>query len=202
MDLQHISHGIVCFTFDDSHYHNWLKAMPLFEQYHAEATFFFSGNVDPEMADAMKKLQKNGHSIGLHTLTHADAPEYCMDNGIDAYLHHEILPQYHVCQKHEIPINSFAYPNNKHAPSIDQYLRIYFKLFRAGVGDLKDCSLAECDPLYRDVDALQEDRVMASAGIGEFYHTRTDDLLNAIRRAARDNKIISFFSHDIYPDAP
>ena len=196
------SHGIICFTFDDSHYGNWIKAMPLFAEYKAEASFFFSGTVDQAMLDAMKILQHEGHSIGLHTLTHADAPPYFQEYGQEAYIQNEILPQYEICIENGIKVQSFAYPNNRRTPETDQVLQPYFTLFRAGVGNLKDCSLAECDPLYRDVDALQEDRVMASAGIGEFYHTRTDDLLNAIRRAARDNKIISFFSHDIYPDAP
>ena len=32
--------GILCLTFDDSHWENWEKALPVFEKHGAKATFF------------------------------------------------------------------------------------------------------------------------------------------------------------------
>ena len=86
-------HGAVCFTFDDYHGENWLKAAPLFKKYNAHATFFVLGEITQEKADVMKKLRDAGHTVGLHTVHHRDAVPFIHQQGADEYIAKEITPQ-------------------------------------------------------------------------------------------------------------
>ncbi len=52
----------------------------------------------------MKKLQAAGHSLGLHTVHHREAPAFFEKNGGDAYICEEIMPQLERClvRAHEL----------------------------------------------------------------------------------------------------
>lgn len=196
------ANGILCLTFDDSHFDRWLEAAPLFEQYDARGTFFCSGEVTPHIAACMKKLVSLGHSVGLHTLHHADAPEYFASNGADAYVRSEIMPQLDVCRANGLDVKNFAYPNNKRTEETDAALSPLFRRFRAGAGPRPaDVEPACFEPYFHPVSSLPSMRVMGGAGIGEYYHTTRGGLEAVLRRAARRNEVVTFFSHDIAPGA-
>ena len=72
--------GVVCFTFDDFHGENWLKADSLFQKYDARATFFIVGEITSEKLEVMRKLKTSGHTIGLHSIHHGDAVKYIQEN--------------------------------------------------------------------------------------------------------------------------
>ena len=105
--------GAVCFTFDDYHGENWLKAVPLFRKYEAHATFFIVGEITQEKADVMKKLQEAGHTAGLHSLHHCDAVPFIHERSEEEYFRTEIKPQLDSCARYGLSIRSFAYPNNR-----------------------------------------------------------------------------------------
>ena len=52
--------GILCLTFDDRHWENWKKALPVFERHGAKATFFPSGDLNAEALVCLKKLDEAG----------------------------------------------------------------------------------------------------------------------------------------------
>lgn len=193
--------GKVCLTFDDGVYHQWIPVLPLFAQHNAHATFFFSGNVDEPMLDAMKTIQAAGHSIGLHTVTHADAIPFIPERGVEAYLAEQILPQLEPCRAAGIRIRSFAYPNNRHSDETDQLLTPYFDRFRAGLPSrpAKGYWIADQDDAYLDASSLPI--CLGGSGIGEFYATTVENLDAALERAAAEEKLIVFFSHGISEDA-
>lgn len=201
IDLDTVKKGIVFFTFDDRNFNGWLKAMPIFRKYDAFATFLVCGNIDKSIIPAMKRLIKDGHTVGLHSINHNNAPDFIAENGAEKYLAVEILPQLEACKKAGIKVSHFAYPNNRRTPETDALLSKYFKRFRAGCAKPKDIGLLDHKPFFRDIAELKNSSVMPGAGIGEYYST-TEELLRAVlAKAAKENKAIVFFSHDIAPKA-
>lgn len=193
--LNSIKHGILCFTFDDRNFEGWLKAMPLFEKYNAHASFFVAGEISHSAIEAMQALRRCGHTVGLHAFTHRDAPEYFDAQGGEGYFRDEIAPQLSVCRENGIPIKAFAYPNNYRNETTDAYLGSFFSRFRAGN---LDCTEEE---LFVPVSHLPETRVHHGIGIGAYYHTVEGELLALIQRAADTNTCLTFFSHNIAPNA-
>lgn len=201
IDLDEVKKGIVFFSFDDRNFQGWIKALPLFRKYDAFATFLICGNIDKTAVSVMKKLQKAGHTVGLHSVKHSNAPDFIAENGAEKYLAEEILPQLEACRKAGIKVNHFAYPNNRRTPETDALLSKYFKRFRAGCAKPKEIGLLDHKPFFRDIEELKKSPVMPGAGIGEYYST-TEELLRAVlTKAAKENKAIVFFSHDIAPKA-
>lgn len=193
--------GKLCLTFDDGIYTQWIPVLPLLAQHRAHATFFFSGTVDDAMLDAMKTIQSAGHSIGLHTVSHADAIPFIPERGIEAYLAEQILPQLEPCRAAGIRIGSFAYPNNRHSEETDLLLTPYFRRFRAGISPCpaKGYWIADQDQAYLDTENLPIS--LGGNGIGEYYATTVENLDAALERAAAENKLIVFFSHGISENA-
>jgi len=173
-----------------------MKAIDLFEKYNAHATFFISGEIDEDALLTMKCLRENGHSIGLHSLRHSDAPQFFEKFGGQAYLEQEIYPQLEACQKAGIFIQAFAYPNNRRTTETDRILSTCFRRFRAGLKESQDDS-----SLDRKPKGLKQNPVMNGIGIGEYYNTDNKQLIKIIQRVAKENTVITFFSHDIAQNA-
>ncbi|MBN2641830.1 MAG: polysaccharide deacetylase family protein [Victivallales bacterium] len=203
IDLDIVKHGIVCFTFDDSHYHGWLQHIELFRQYDAHATFFYNGKITPEMISSMKTLQKHGHSIGLHTVSHKDAVPHMAEMGAEAYIMEQIMPQLQTTQGAEISINAFAYPNNRRTEFTDKALTPYFKYLRAGIPSRpqKGFWIAGQDDAYVPLRTISTKMILPGVGIGAFYSTTLENLDAALKRCADKNELLIFFSHNIASNA-
>ncbi len=194
-ELEKIKHGIVCFTFDDRNFTGWVKALPLFKKYGAHASFFVHGEINDEAVEAMRLLQSEGHTVGLHTLHHADAPPFFEEKGAEEYYLTEIKPQLDACTKAGLRIHAFSYPNNRRTEETDAYLRRYFQRFRAGVRGVAE------EEIRISVSRLAACDVMHGFGIGEYYNAEEGALLAQIHDAAVQNRCITFFSHNIQPQA-
>ena len=193
-------HGAVCFTFDDAQYRQWIPQIPLFEKYHAKATFFYSGEITKEAAESMLVLRKNGHSVGLHALHHRD----CVNIDMQTYFDTELKPQLEAAEKYGVKgIRYFAYPNNRHSPESDQFLSRYFARFRVGakVGQPKGFWIADQEKAYLSLNEIPRTRSLGGCGIGEYYLSTKENLDAALEKAAKENKLIVFFSHGIAPHA-
>lgn len=203
IDLDTVKKGIVCFTFDDSHYHGWLRHIELFRQYNARATFFYQGEITQEMICSMRTLQQHGHSIGLHTLNHKDAVPHMEEMGADVYITEQILPQLQAVRSAVIPVNSFAYPNNRRTEFTDKALSPYFKHLRAGIPSrpAKGFWIASQDDAYTSLKKIPSQAVLPGVGIGDFYLSTLENLDAALKRCADNNELIVFFSHNIAPGA-
>ena len=149
----------------------------------------------------MKKLQDSGHTVGLHSLRHKNAPEFISENGSEEYLRAEIIPQLEMCRKAGIKVQNFAYPNNRRTEETDALLGKYFKRFRAGCACPKELPLLKHEPFFRNIADLKTSPVMPGAGIGSYYSTNEELLRAVLTKAAKENKAIVFFSHDIAPQA-
>ena len=186
--------GAVCFTFDDYHGENWLKAVPLFKKHDAHATFFVVGEITPEKAEVMKQLHAAGHTVGLHTLHHRNALPFIHEQGEAKFIEEEIKPQLEACKKYGIAVRSFAYPNNRRDEASDRMLFPYFDHLRAGRGPAKKT-------LYYPLKTLPEKGYLGGTGIGTYYNSDLDVLKKEIAHAAETDSVVVFFSHNIAPAA-
>ena len=184
--------GAVCFTFDDYHGAEWLEAAPLFRKYGAHATFFVVGEITPEKAGVMKKLQAAGHTVGLHSLHHCDAVPFIHEHSAEEYLRTEIMPQLDACARYGLTIRSFAYPNNRRDEAADRMLFPYFDHLRAGRGPEKKT-------LYYPLATLPEKCPLGGTGIGSYYNSELAVLKEEIAHAAETDSVLVFFSHNIGP---
>lgn len=204
--------GALLLAFDDRNFEDWVNAIPLFEKYNAKATFFVCGEIDKTAVPYLKKLYRAGFSIGLHGLTHRDAPPAFAECGGEAYYSEQIAKparQVHVALM-EAPF--FAYPNNARNDETDSYLCTRFVRLRAGVPgsapyDPEGVKQEGLKPLYKNddlffpVSEIARHRVISGAVIGEAYHTKIGDVLKCLERAAERREVIEFTSHGIHPDA-
>lgn len=61
---------VIYLTFDDGPSKNTNNILNTLNEYNIKATFFVIGNQVKEHGDILKRIQDEGHSIGLHTCTH------------------------------------------------------------------------------------------------------------------------------------
>ena len=189
-----VQNGAVCFTFDDFGGEGWLKSDAIFKKYNAHATFFIVGNIDSERIEVMKKLQAAGHTVGLHTVGHANA--YPLEGmTIEEYFNQQVKPQLDVCRANGIEVKAFAYPNNRRSEASDAFLYRYFDYLRAGYGT-PDKSV-----VYIPVGETGPKMVLRGGGIGDYYKSNLENLTAILDKAAADNMFIVFFSHRIMPGA-
>lgn len=193
--------GKVCFTFDDARYKEWLPALPLFKKYNAHATFFFNGKITPQVIDAMKKLQAEGHSIGLHTVGHVNAVPAISKKGGKEYVQAQIQPQLDACQAGGVKILYFAYPNNVRTEESDRILAQIcgFRRFRAGVPGHKKSglSIAQDKKGFLPQDQLKKTLTLSGFGIGKHYNTTQNELDEALEEAAKTGTVLTLYSHGI-----
>lgn len=185
-------HGTVCFSFDDRNFQGWLEHLPFFQRYGAHASFFVSGPIEQDTIVAMRALHAQGHTVGLHTLDHVDAPPFFETKGPDAYLKEQVLPQLNACRQAGLDIHSFSYPNNARTPETDRVMHTLFRRLRAGVGP-NPLPASRFIP-YAEINSRT---YWGGSGIGSYYGTELSNLLKLLETAARDRSLLVFFSHDI-----
>lgn len=201
-----IAHGLLCLTFDDAKWAEWLPALKIFARFRAHATFFFHGAIGKNETDAMQVLLDHGHSVGLHSLDHADAPPFFEQHGAEAYIREQIMPQLTPCREAGIPIRYFAYPNNRRTEETDRALSGLFRKFRAGLNAVpplpKGFRIADQSAAFVPVDSIEKDCVLHGCGVGDYYATTQENLDSALDRAAEKNEMLCLFSHGISENAP
>jgi len=193
--------GILLLTFDDCDIKGWTAALPLFFDFKARVTFSISGEITPEVSVFMKSAQAVGHTVGLHTIHHANAPEYIEEKGAADYFQNEVKPQLDACAKAGVKCHEFAFPNNRYNDVALTLLSPYFKRFRAGNGIPKNEHLADFDKGFIPRAKVASTIVFGGRGIGEYYESKLNDIFDALQRAAKNDEAVTFFSHGISSNA-
>ena len=204
--------GVLVLAFDDRNFGDWERALPLFAKYEAHATFFISGEIGADVIGSVKRLVCAGHAVGLHGQHHRNAPAAIREKGYGWYRAAEIDHPRHQLDVSLLRTFAFAYPNNARTDETDQALLRDFRRLRAGVPGAAPYDpegkkqagripLHENDALFFPVDELKKHRVISGAIIGEAYHTKIDEVLKCLERAAKDREVVEFTSHGIAPDA-
>ena len=208
--------GVLLLTFDDPNYDRWVKYIPLFEKYGAHVSFFPYGPLEGSALEKMAALHRAGHTVGTHTLDHVNVPDYLKEHDEETFWRTQIVPHIRSYARVGIEVQSFAYPNGRRTKETDEML------LRRGIRHIRGCGdgihrvtfydrdgtrAAEWKPIvgndwaYNRMEDLANSRVFFGATVGEAYHSDIDDLCAAVRRAARENKVLQLTSHDIAPDA-
>lgn len=206
------STGVLVLGFDDRHFTDWERAIPVFAKYGAHATFFVCGEFTPDAVGTARKLIRSGHSIGLHGQHHANVPETVARKGWPGYFAAEIDTVRRQCDAANIPVRNFAYPNHRRDEETDAPLLKRFDRLRGGLKgvrpyDPKGLHRAELKPLATDdrifipVAELPSRRFLPSVLLGECYNTDIEDVVACIRRAGARKEALVFASHGIHPDA-
>ena len=201
LNLKEITHGLLFLTFDDHDVVGWRKAIPFFAQNNVRATFSLSGVIDDEALECMKALREAGHTVGLHTLHHADAPAYIKTQGGAAYMKDEVKPQLDVCKKAGFPISIFAFPNNRYDDASLDLLSKKFRHFRVGCGLPRGSAVANFDKAFTPLAAFEGEKLFRGFGVGEYYSSSLEDLEAVLDRLARNNEVATIYSHGIAPCA-
>ena len=201
LNLKEITHGLLFLTFDDHDVVGWRKAIPFFAQNNVRATFSVSGVIDDEALECMKALREAGHTVGLHTLHHADAPEYIKTKSGAAYMKDEVKPQLDVCKKAGFPISTFAFPNNRYDDASLELLSKKFRHFRVGCGLPRGSAVANFDKAFTPLAAFEGEKLFRGFGVGEYYSSSWEDLEAVLDRLARNNEVATLYSHGIAPCA-
>lgn len=200
-----IAAGILLLTFDDPCWDGWVDAMPLFEKYGAHATFFPCGRLDATNAiPSLKRLVAAGHTVGSHSVSHRDVPKvFCMEEGPEMYGRTELKIHARKFAEAGLPLEFFAYPNNRRTDETDALLSLMggFKRFRAGAKTFRyntnGTSIVSLDQAFFPVSDLPNRRVMCGTGVGAYYNTDIDDICRGIRRAGARDEVFVIYSHDI-----
>lgn len=204
-------HGALCLTFDDRNFASWTAALPLLEKHGAHVSFFVAGRIDDEALGNMRRLRAAGHTVGIHSLSHSNAPTNTDTVAMSAWADREIEPQMTCLRVADFPVFSLAYPNNRHTSELDAYLarRYGFTHFRAGAkvkyafkGDVTPETVVRFDTV---ADAFWPSewrywkKSMNGIGIGSVYCYSRENVFRALRRAVERDEIVTFFSHSILP---
>lgn len=187
--------GRLCLSFDDRHFDAWLDALPLFDRYQAHATFFIYGPIDEEAVGVMKTLKQHGHTVGLHSYTHAKAVDFVTEHGAQAYVEHELLPQLEACREHGIICRTFGYPNSQCNEVTNEILFRYFDVLRTG--QFERTGMAENDKLFNDANAEGKRFVLGTALTNNFD---LNEAVQSIERVGRTKELIVFYAHSIIPE--
>jgi len=206
--------GVLCLTFDDSNYGSWRATLPVFDRYGAKATFYAMREIDARQADELRHLRSCGQTIGLHSVHHSNVPAETNQAALAAWADREIQPQVTRMSAEKLPVYTFAYPNNRHTPEMDEYLarRFGFTHFRAGAkvkygfkGDVTAETVQRFDTVdmaFQPVEWCFWKPSMNGLGLGPVYCYSKENVFRALKRAAERNETVTFFSHSISPDKP
>ncbi|MDX2092916.1 MAG: polysaccharide deacetylase family protein [Kofleriaceae bacterium] len=128
----------LAFSFDDHNIASWHELIPLFELYGARVTFFISSYHGLELDERAKlhELAAAGHDIEYHSTNHRDAEVVTAEQGIEAYLAEEIIPDFELMRAEGFDLKVFAYPFGSRTGKTDAALLERFALLR---GSSHDC---------------------------------------------------------------
>ncbi|MDF1656212.1 MAG: polysaccharide deacetylase family protein [Verrucomicrobiales bacterium] len=194
--------GGVVLTFDDRNFDDWLAAIPLFEKYHANATFFISGAIDEKAIATALELKQHGHAIGSHSVHHLSAIKYLEDHTAADFVKNEIEPQMIAFRAAGITPTAFAYPMSRNHPETDKELLKIFRHLRTGKGIDSQRGIIDYDEFFVPVEKIKETGLLFGKGI-DFAPVRDDRSFEkidaALTRAAQNREILTLYAHQITP---
>ena len=198
------SRGVLCLTFDDRHFANWLCARAVFRKHGAHATFFVHGAIDGQAAAAMKALRDDGHSLGLHGLKHARAASSLEKLGAEGYRAAEIAPQLDAARAHGLTIRNWGYPMSQRNAATDALLGRDFARMRTGCawrkGKLADDPMKSHDELFVPVAEAPGRKLFFGTSVPSCAEGWLEDVTGALERARDRDEALVLYAHDITSD--
>lgn len=197
-------HGVLCLTFDDRNFDGWRRALPVFRKFDAHATFFICGAVDDDAVSMMTALRAEGHSLGLHGLTHAAATKLMDRIGEKGYLAQEIYPQIDAARRMWLDVCNWAYPMSARNGRTDAVLGSCFRRLRTGCvwrKEVKNHPLSSYDNVFLPLQTAGVRKVIPSSAFPSAFPEWESDVTGALERVRERNEFLCLYAHDIRFDA-
>ncbi len=188
----------VVLSFDDFfNIQDWVKAMDMFNEFDAKATFFIHAPDEMSIKDwsGLERLATNGHAIGCHGLRHERAVDYCDKYGSNAWLEKEVFPSLNILKQKSFNVTSFAYPCSQRNDSTDALLKPYFRHVRTGVGIEQGQRFSELDNIFKKPDSIVDNFLLPAKGID--WLEEISQIKAAAQRAADNDEIVFLLGHRI-----
>lgn len=195
----------VTLTFDDVHnVKNWIKYIELFKKYDAKATLFINSPQSLSEADveSLKILSESGFAIGNHGANHVKSVEFLDKNDAKSFLENEIFPAQQELRKRGFVPKAFAYPMSQNDRRTDEILGSMFSHARSGSGIPDGKTMAECDVFFTPLNDVKHKFTLTGKGCdGADEEFLEREVFPALKRAKDRKEIVTFYSHNIAPQA-
>ena len=184
-------------TFDDQHVPDWLALLPLLARYDIQATFFVTvnDNLTPDDWVGLKKIQSEGHEIGLHGCRHLNACKFLRTHSLEEYWNTEVAPGMDLMLQNGILPLSYAYPIGIRSRILDWYLLRHFSAVR-GVSESQRHSIADSVHLEKQIYKNPHDYgVIYALGIDDHLAVDMTELKKALQEAKDNNLVLTLYAH-------
>jgi len=180
-----------CFlSFDDWHYKEWHRTLPLFAKYDAKGTFYIAFNSgderygitshmpDEEEWRMLCEIKDAGHVIGYHTWQHKAARWFLDKYGMKGYVEKEIHPGITLFGQHGFDVKHFSYPHGSRTEATDALLGGIFSTVRTSVGpkEIETYDSGQRFPKALDINEIET--------------------VNFFKSSVRLNRIVYLFTHN------
>ena len=199
--MDNISLPAIFLSFDDWWEAEWREYLPILAEHNVKATFYscprrawarplletdtiFEALVKPAYWQALRELSDAGHTVGYHTINHANMAALTQQRGLEAATQTEIIRGIQYFADAGLKLRHFSYPYGIHNAIIDECLCRHFATLRTIVrpGEWRTMKF------YAPTD-LKTTRVFIA------YDLKDADCFDAVNTTLRDNKIGFFFAH-------
>lgn len=184
----------VALSFDDDFVDQWFDNAALLESYGAKVTFYVTRyeELSAERKAKLHELQKRGHEIGYHTVTHVDAEVFLQTHSVDEYLAQEIDPGLKRMNDDGFFPQTFAYPWNGHTPETDAALKARFRFVRGSA------RLKHGDTYLYQPDGRDHGQTMMPGASLDAANFDADLLEKALTKVQQDgNSVAILYAHQI-----
>ncbi len=187
-------------SFDDQYVADWYAQRELFSRYNVRATFFITNtdSLTSTEVGMLKTLANDGHEIASHGAKHVNATNYVEENGLDAYIQHEVVSSINTLQELGFAPVTFAYPYGANSRTIDQELLKYFYLLRGDSWKVQGKDINELDKIFYSYDGK---RVLNGLGIDYGSGVTIQDIEKAFSRASKQKEAVILYAHAINNNA-
>ncbi len=180
----------VCITFDDNYVYQWHGAKDLFKEYGARATFFVGGfhSLSEHQRWTLRDLERYGHEIGYHTLSHPKASDFLKQFSVQDYIDREIVPGLALMKNYGLEPTAFCYPFSDRNESLDRALLHHFQILRWGSADAK---LWFCPPFGNPVVCA------GNIDLAVNPERSIEQIRSELHRAKDENSVVVYYAHRI-----
>lgn len=186
-------------SFDDKYVSEWYTHRELFKKYDVKATFFITmpHELSQSEIDMLQVLAADGHEMASHGYLHENSSKFIKENGVAAYVAHEITPAIKAMQAVGFTPSTFAYPYGARSLTIDRELTKYFHLLRGDSWKVAGKGIDELDKIFYKYDGS---RLVHGLGIDSKSGVTLQDLEAGFNRAAQKKEAILIYAHNISDD--
>lgn len=179
-------------SFDDHSVSNWYSCKDLFKKYGAKAVFYVDSFhlLSNDEVSMLHELQSDGHVIGCHGKTHADATVYSKRFNIEKYIEDEILPAIEEMAVAGFKPTHFAFPNSNFDAELYSAISPIFCYIRPS--NLNHFFSPE--KMHVKQDRLSKENFYKVTRIRE---GKIDSVLQEFEDSAKEGKAVIIVLHDI-----